>query len=44
MGKRIFLAVLLLSLLAWFAAGTSRAQGLSPQETWVLQQVAGPGC
>ncbi len=32
--------MLLLSLLAGLPAGTAQAQGQSPQETWVLQQVA----
>jgi hypothetical protein len=31
---------MLVFILAGFTAGAARAQGLSPQETWVLQQVA----
>lgn len=40
MGKRMLLAALLLFILAGLTAGAARAQGQSPQETWVLQQLA----
>lgn len=40
MGKRIQLAVMLVFILSGLTGGAASAQGPSPQETWVLQQVA----
>ncbi|MEW6658451.1 MAG: pentapeptide repeat-containing protein [Thermodesulfobacteriota bacterium] len=41
MGKRVLLALIPVFILAGLMSGAARAQGLSPQETWVMQQVAG---
>jgi len=39
-GKRVLLAIILGFILAGLTGGGALAQGLSPQETWVMQQVA----